>query len=71
MRGAGLRDDDSMEEVQQVTDRQSLMFFTSDGKIYTLKAYQVPEASRTAQGSSFFNVSPFPWTPHSKKLGRF
>lgn len=57
MRGAGLRDDDSIEEVQQVTDRQSIMFFTADGKIYPLKAYQIPEASRTAQGTSFYSVS--------------
>ena len=60
MRGAGLREDDSIEEVQQVMDHDNLMFFTSDGKMYVLKAYQIPEASRTAQGSSFSSVRSLP-----------
>lgn len=57
MRGAGVREDDSIEEVQQVTDHQCLLFFTSDGLAYGLKAYQIPEASRTASGISFSSVS--------------
>ena len=59
MRGAGLRDDDRIEEVQQVTDHQNLMFFTSDGKVFVLKAFQIPEASRTASGISFSAVSSY------------
>ena len=53
MKGAGLRENDSIEEVQQVSDHDYLLFLTSDGKAHALKAYQIPEASRTAAGMSF------------------
>lgn len=50
MRGTRLKDDDSVEEVQQVWDHQSILFFTPDGKVYSIKAHQIPEASRSAAG---------------------
>lgn len=53
MKGAGLRENDSVEQVQQVSDHDHILFFTSDGKAFGLKAYQIPEASRTAAGISF------------------
>ena len=56
--GARLRDEDSIEEVQQVRDHQTILFFTTDGSVRSIKAYDIPEASRTASGTSLTQVWP-------------
>ena len=41
-----------MEEVLHVMSHDSILFFTEDGVARTLRAYQIPEASRTAVGAA-------------------
>lgn len=53
---ASLRDDDSVEELMVVRDHQSLLFFTTDGHAFSIKAYEVPQASRTASGTALPQV---------------
>ena len=54
--GAKLKTDDSMEEVLHVMSHDSILFFTEDGVARSLKAYQIPEASRTAVGAAITQV---------------
>lgn len=56
MKGTTLKGDDSMAEVLHVMDHDDILFFTKDGSARNLKAYQVPEASRTAAGSAITQV---------------
>ena len=50
--GAKLKTDDSVEEVLHVMSHDSIVFFTEDGVARSLRAYQIPEASRTAVGAA-------------------
>ena len=56
--GAKLKTDDSVEEVLHVMSHDSILFFTEDGVARSLKAYQIPEASRTAIGAAITQVLP-------------
>ena len=47
-----------MEEVLHVMSHDSILFFTEDGVARTLRAYQIPEASRTAVGAAITQVRP-------------
>ncbi|MDU7560683.1 MAG: DNA gyrase subunit A, partial [Finegoldia magna] len=47
----GMKDGDFIKDMFATTTHQDLLFFTNKGKVYSLKAYEVPEASRTARGS--------------------
>ena len=58
MKGASLRDNDTVEEVQQVRDHQSMLFFTTDGQVFAVKAYDIPQASRTAAGTALPQARP-------------
>lgn len=58
MRGAKLKGDDSVDEIVQCLDHDSVLFFTSDGVVRSLKAHQIPQASRTAIGSAITQVLP-------------
>ena len=56
MIGAGTKEEDYIENVV-ISDSHSLvMMFTSRGKVHTKKAWQIPEASRTAKGTNVVNV---------------
>ncbi|PRW61571.1 DNA gyrase subunit A [Chlorella sorokiniana] len=54
--GARLKDDDSLDEVAFVSDHDHLLFFTSEGRAYCLRAFDVPEGSRTSIGTAFTQV---------------
>ena len=56
MKGAKLKDSDSVEEIVQAMDHDSVLFFTSDGSVYSLKAHQIPQGSRTAIGTAIAQV---------------
>lgn len=56
MQGAKLKGDDSVEDVVQCNDHDSVLFFTSDGVVRSLKAHQIPQASRTAIGTAITQV---------------
>ncbi|MDY6065251.1 MAG: DNA gyrase subunit A [Finegoldia sp.] len=54
--GMGMKDGDYVETMFTSTTHQELLFFTSLGKVYSLKAYEIPEASRTARGNNIINL---------------
>lgn len=59
--GLTTKEDDSVEQVFSTTTHKDLLFFTSRGRVFRLKAYDVPEASRTAKGQAivnFLNLAP-------------
>ena len=49
-------EDDYIEELLMTTTHHYLMFFTNTGRVYRLKAYEIPEASRTARGTAIINL---------------
>ena len=58
--GLTTRENDFVKDLIMTSTHDHLMFFTSLGKVYKLKAYQIPEASRTAKGTpvvNFLNIS--------------
>lgn len=48
--------DDYIDELLMTTTHHYLMFFTNLGKVYRLKAYEIPEAGRTARGTAIINL---------------
>lgn len=56
--GMTTRDEDILEHLQAAGSLSTVLFFTDKGKVYTRKAYEIPEASRTARGTSINNVLP-------------
>ena len=56
MKGAKLKGDDSVDDIVQCMDHDSVLFFTSEGSVYSLKAHQIPQASRTAIGTAVTQV---------------
>ena len=50
------RDEDFIEKVAAVFSHSLLMFFTNKGRVQTMKAFRVPEASRTSKGSNLVNM---------------
>lgn len=53
--GVTTKEEDIVEHVFSTTTHKDLMFFTSRGRVFQLKAYDVPEASRTAKGQALVN----------------
>ena len=49
-------DDDYIEDLLMTTTHHYLMFFTNYGRVYRLKAYEIPEAGRTARGTAIVNL---------------
>ena len=56
IKGMETIEDDYIEELLMTTTHHYLMFFTNTGKVYRLKAYEIPEASRTARGTAIINL---------------
>ncbi|MDC7289233.1 DNA gyrase subunit A [Blautia schinkii] len=56
IKGMQTLDDDFIEELLMTTTHHYLMFFTNTGRVYRLKAYEIPEASRTARGTAIINL---------------
>lgn len=48
--------DDYVEELFMTTSHHYIMFFTNKGRVYRLKTYEIPEASRTARGTAIINL---------------
>ena len=49
-------EDDYIEDLLMTTTHHYLMFFTNYGRVYRLKAYEIPEAGRTARGIAIVNL---------------
>ncbi|MED6303552.1 MAG: DNA gyrase subunit A [Actinomycetota bacterium] len=56
VQGARLKEDDILVRVLTTTAHSYLLFFTNRGKVYRLKAYQVPMMERTARGTAVVNL---------------
>jgi len=56
IKGMETIEDDYIEELLMTTTHHYIMFFTNMGKVYRLKAYEIPESSRTARGTAIINL---------------
>jgi len=56
--GARLKDEDVVTHLLHTSAHAYLLFFSTKGKVYRLKAHQVPTASRTARGTAIVNLLP-------------
>ena len=56
MRGVLTREQDVVRHLVNCSTMHNLLFFTDRGKVYQLKAYEVPDASRTAKGIALVNL---------------
>src|ERR1700693_5857683 len=53
--GAGTGDEDFVERLERVSTHDRLLFFTNKGRVYQLKAYELPEGGRASKGRSIVN----------------
>ena len=58
IKGMETIEDDFIVEMMMTTSHHYMMFFTNFGRVYRLKAYEIPEASRTARGTAIVNLIP-------------
>ena len=56
IKGMQTLDEDFIEEIFMTTTHHYLMFFTNFGRAYRMKAYEIPEAGRTARGTAIINL---------------
>ena len=56
IKGMDTIDDDYIEDLFMTTTHHYLMFFTNTGKVYRIKTYEIPEASRTSRGTAIINI---------------
>ena len=56
--GMGTKEEDFVEHLFVTTTHHNILFFTSRGRVYRLKGYEIPEAGRTAKGTSIVNLLP-------------
>ena len=56
IKGMQTIEEDYIEDLLMTSTHHYLMFFTNKGKVYRLKAYEIPEASRTARGTAIVNL---------------
>lgn len=56
IKGMQTLEDDYLERLFMTTSHHTLLFFTNKGRVYKLKAYEIPEASRTARGIAIVNI---------------
>lgn len=56
IKGMETIDDDYIEELLMTTSHHYMMFFTNAGRVYRIKAYEIPEASRTSRGTAIINI---------------
>jgi len=56
IKGMQKLDEDYVEELFMTNTHHYLMFFTNTGRVYRMKAYEIPEASRTARGTAIVNL---------------
>ncbi|MCM1181201.1 MAG: DNA gyrase subunit A [Clostridium sp.] len=56
IKGIQTIEDDFIEHLFMTTTHHYLMFFTNSGKVYRMKAYEIPESSRTSRGTGIVNL---------------
>jgi DNA gyrase subunit A len=62
--GMGIREEDFVDSIHITTTHHNLLFFTNKGKVFRLKAHEIPEAGRQAKGTALVNLLPL--TPDEK-----
>ena len=58
IKGMETIEDDYIVEMLMTTSHHYLMFFTNTGRVYRIKAYEIPESSRTSRGTAIVNLIP-------------
>ena len=58
MQGVNLKDSDYVEHLFVASTHSYMLFFSTAGKVYRLKVYEIPEASRHARGTAVVNLLP-------------
>ena len=53
---ANTKEDDFIKRIMTTNTHEDLLFFTSFGRVYALKGYQIPEGSRTSRGQAIINI---------------
>ena len=56
IKGMQTIDDDYIEDLLMTTNHHYLMFFSNQGRVYRLKAYEIPESGRTTRGTAIVNL---------------
>ncbi len=56
IKGMQTIEEDFIEDLLMTTTHHYIMFFTNKGRVYRLKAYEIPESSRTARGTAIINI---------------
>lgn len=56
IKGMQTIDEDFIEDLLMTTTHHYIMFFTNKGRVYRLKAYEIPESGRTARGTAIINL---------------
>ena len=54
--GGNLKEGDAVHEMHAVSTHDELLFFTNKGRVYKIRAWDIPEASRIAKGSAVVNI---------------
>ncbi len=58
IKGMGTKEEDFVESIIVASTHDHMLFFSSKGRMYRMKGYQIPEASRQAKGSAIVNLLP-------------
>ena len=56
IKGMQTIEDDYIDDMIMTTTHHYIMFFTNTGRVYRIKAYEIPESSRTARGTAIINL---------------
>ena len=56
IKGMSTIDEDFIEDLLMTTTHHYIMFFTNKGRVYRIKAYEIPESSRTSRGNAIINL---------------
>ncbi|HRY77102.1 MAG TPA: DNA gyrase subunit A [Candidatus Paceibacterota bacterium] len=54
------KEEDNIQHILQVNTHDNLLFFTTKGRVFQLKAYEIPQAPRTSRGKSIYNFIELP-----------
>jgi DNA gyrase subunit A len=66
--GAKLRDDDYITHILSTTAHAYLLFFSNRGRVYRLKAHEIPRKDRTARGTAIVNLLPLQPDEHIQAI---
>lgn len=68
IRGTQTIDNDYVDNLIMTTNHQYILFFTNMGRVYRLKAYEIPVSSRTSRGTAIINLIPLQNEEHITAL---